>query len=69
VAIAAYQGKSVLPGQRGNPDVMDRDWSSRPLKFYSNIRVVVGGGFVDAEDTAVSYELIQPFLIPIPATR
>src|SRR5579859_2248382 len=69
VAIPAYQGKSVLPRQRGNPYIIYRDGSSRPLEFDTNIRVVMSSGFLDAEDTTVSYELIQPFLIPIPVTR
>ena len=69
VAIPAYQWKSVLPRQRGNPYIIDRDGSARPLELDTDIRVVMSSGFLDVEDTTVSYELIQPFLIPIAVTR
>jgi len=56
----------MLTAERGNPNVVGRNWSSGSLEFGSNSSVGVGRLFIHIEYLVVANGFRQPVLVALP---
>jgi len=66
MAVPAEEGERMLTAERGNPNVVGRNWSSGSLEFGSNSSVRDGRLFIHIEYPAVANRFGQPLFVALP---
>src|SRR5665213_1631409 len=67
--IAADQASAILTSDRGNPQIVGRNWPATFLQFLPDLGIVAGRIFIHRKEMAEWYRLCEPGLVTYPGSR
>jgi hypothetical protein len=69
MAVFAQHGKTILAGERRNPNVVRRNGSSGFFQFTPKRRIGGGCFFIDAQYAVVGKRFLKPLFVTFPIAR